>query len=140
MSWELDRHMHSYLDATIRYFINERTVSYNGCTNCFCENFCGQNYNEVIDLLVTVCSSHLWEEGECFASIKESIKDGTRFRFGFMDTKNSECQFHKQWIVDQLISIVVDNAIETGTTNNGGHLVYLDKHGDWKAPWVTEEQ
>ena len=129
MAWELQSHMHQHLQSTIRAFIGER---------CKCVNE-DATIKQSIDLLITVCSSHIWEEGECFASIKESIKNAQLPRFYFMATVESPRDYHQQWIIEQLSRIVGENAIETATTDNGGHRVYLDRHGDWTASWFIDE-
>lgn len=124
MAWELQSHMHPYLQSTIKAFVHQR---------CKCVNN-DATLRQSIDLLITVCSSHIWEEGECFASIKESIKNAQLPRFYFMSVGGS-----KEWELDQLSRIVGENAIETATTDNGGHRVYLDRHGDWTASWFIDE-
>tara|TARA_R100001443_G_scaffold8698_1_gene18096 strand:- start:112 stop:507 length:396 start_codon:yes stop_codon:yes gene_type:complete len=129
MAWELQSHMHQHLDSTVRQFIKDRTKTPSG----------KQQYTEIIDLLVTVCTAHLWEEGECFATIKHSIKDGTQPGFAFMEGHERAGFGYRLSVIECLIAQIVNNAIETATTDNGGHHVYLDRHGDWMAAWFIEE-
>ena len=129
MTLVLPNHMHKHLNETIWSFI---------LAQCNPGKDTKTTYKKYIDLLVTICASHLWEEGECSISIKKSIKEGTQPGFGFLSTSKSkdEDHVHVHWIIIQLIQKVTDNAIETGITNNEGQLVYLDRQGHHCALWL----